>query len=130
MPTSLKELTDAEAQNLDANTKRLGNSVKLVNDFESVYDALLPLISLPHKAYRDAFRPKDIFPGGKHPDHEPTLTQLKSHYDLCSKIMHGSIFGIAGHFVYPESSSVFLKFNYFDLKPGRSSKVALIPMKP
>jgi len=47
MPTSLKDIADIEAHNLEVSTERLGNTAELVNDFESVYEALPPLVSLP-----------------------------------------------------------------------------------
>src|SRR5437764_14900625 len=47
MPTSLKEFAEAEAHNLDSSTKALGNSAELVNDFESVYEVLFPLLKQP-----------------------------------------------------------------------------------
>jgi hypothetical protein len=78
-----------------------------------------------YMAYREAFRTRDIFPSNKHPDHEPMLHELKSHYDHCSKIMHGSIFGMAGHFDYPDSRKLSFNLNFFDLRPDHSVISAL-----
>jgi hypothetical protein len=52
-----------------------------------------------YRAYRKAFRTADVFPNKDHPDHDPLLTHLKGGFDLCSKTIHGSVFGMAGHFV-------------------------------
>src|SRR5579862_1766075 len=51
-----------------------------------------------YKAYRQAFRTEDAFPNKKHPDYDPRLTNLKGRFELCSKTIHGSIFGMANHF--------------------------------
>jgi hypothetical protein len=47
MPTSLTELTGAEAHNLEASTRTLGTTVELLNDFEGVYEGLPPIVALP-----------------------------------------------------------------------------------
>jgi hypothetical protein len=51
-----------------------------------------------YRAYRDAFRTKDVYPNKSHPDHDPLLTEMKGRFDLCSKLIHGSILGMASHF--------------------------------
>ncbi|MGD0776980.1 MAG: hypothetical protein ABSC05_29530 [Candidatus Solibacter sp.] len=43
----MKELTEAEAHNFAASTTALGNTVELLNDFESVYETLASLVALP-----------------------------------------------------------------------------------
>ncbi|HEY3443632.1 MAG TPA: hypothetical protein VGK29_22935 [Paludibaculum sp.] len=78
-----------------------------------------------YERYRGAFRTKDLFPNANHPDHDPVLTELKSHYDQCSKLMHGSIFGMGGHFEYPDSSGVSFQVKFFDLAPDHSLIVVL-----
>jgi hypothetical protein len=43
----MNDLIEAEAQNYEANTKALGESVELLSDFEKVYEALTPCLKFP-----------------------------------------------------------------------------------
>lgn len=192
MPTVLSELIEAEAHNFVASKEALGKTLELVNDFESVYEGLTPILTQPkgdpesddvvavvsiihelmfcrglltksvlsimrgyqgdamlhlrraieacafavrlskhpelsrvwakafvddaaYKIYRKSFKPEDLFPNGKHPDHDPILTELKSKYDLSSKLMHGSIFGMAGHFGALDLGKQTYNLKFFDL---------------
>lgn len=65
--------------------------------------------------YRRSFKPKDLFPDSAHADYDPILSELKDTYDLCSKMIHGSIFGLAGHFRYPNPENASFEINFFDL---------------
>lgn len=51
-----------------------------------------------YRAYRRAFEPRDVFPKVGHPDYDPLLAELDGTSYLCSKLIHGSIFGMMGHF--------------------------------
>lgn len=70
-----------------------------------------------YPAYRKAFRTSDVFPGSKHPDHELALSTLKDEYDLCSRLMHGGVSGLSGHFKTTPSS---FRMIFFDLAPDHS----------
>jgi hypothetical protein len=73
-----------------------------------------------YRAYRKAFRSEDVFPNEKHPDHDPILTDLKHKFDLCSKLIHGSPLGMAGHFATipkEESGTRTWYINFFDMPP-------------
>jgi hypothetical protein len=65
--------------------------------------------------YRRSFKAKDLFPDSAHADHDPILSELKDSYDLCSKTIHGSIFGLAGHFRHPNPENASFEVNFFDL---------------
>lgn len=70
-----------------------------------------------YRKYRVAFRTGDVFPNPKHADHLPELAALKERYDLCSRLMHGGVSGLAGHFqTTPES----FRMVFFDLPPDHS----------
>jgi len=73
-----------------------------------------------YSAYRKAFRTEDVFPKKGHDDFNPLLTVLKGKFDLASKQLHGSVFGMANHFQTvpkdgnsPNSKNV----NFFDMPP-------------
>jgi len=68
-----------------------------------------------YAAYRKAFRPRDVFPPD--PDHEQPLSILKERYDLCSTLMHGGVFGMAGQF---ETTPESFRLEFFDLPPDHS----------
>jgi hypothetical protein len=71
-----------------------------------------------YKAYRKAFRSDEVFPNENHPDHDPILTDLKDKFDLCSKLIHGSPLGMAGHFAtIPREQNTTGKWqiNFFDM---------------
>lgn len=70
-----------------------------------------------YRQYRAAFRAADVFPNDKHPDHLPELAVLKDKYDLCSRLMHGGVFGMAGHFKTTPDS---FRMIFFDLPPDHS----------
>jgi hypothetical protein len=74
-----------------------------------------------YKAYRDAFRSQDVFPKKQtHPDYDPLLMTLSGKFDLCSKLIHGSIFGMSGHFgTVPKDKNTTLTrhVNLFDMPP-------------
>jgi hypothetical protein len=70
-------------------------------------------------AYRDAFSTSKIFPNVGHADHDPLLTALKDRWENCSKLIHGSVFGMAFHFgAVPEDGEEHrLRVAMFDMKP-------------
>jgi hypothetical protein len=71
-----------------------------------------------YKAYMKAFgRSENVFPKASHPDYHPTLERLFKCFDLCSKMIHGSIYGMAAHFAYaPKGDTPNVRhINYFDL---------------
>jgi hypothetical protein len=69
-----------------------------------------------YKAYRKAFRTDDVFPKQGHVDHDPILTDLRDKFDLCSKLIHGSPMGMAGHFqTSPKEASGGWQVNFFDM---------------
>lgn len=73
-----------------------------------------------YKAYRDAFRTREVFPNEGHADHDPLLVVLKDRFDHCSKLIHGSVFGMANHFgTVPKGKNRAGKrhVNFFDLPP-------------
>jgi hypothetical protein len=76
------------------------------------------LDDLKYKKYRNAFGPKEIFPAPGTPDHEPKLILLRETFDHCSKTVHGSVLGMAGHVVNaPVStpSSLTRSMTFFDM---------------
>lgn len=70
-----------------------------------------------YRQYRAAFKAMDVFPNEKHPDYLPELAFLKDKYDLCSRLMHGGVFGLAGHFKTTPDS---FRMIYFDLPHDHS----------
>jgi len=71
-----------------------------------------------YAAYRDAFRPKDVYPKQGHPDFNPLLLILKDRFDAASKQIHGSIFGSANHFhLVPKgtNTATHRNINFFDM---------------
>lgn len=72
-----------------------------------------------YKAYRNAFTSRDVYPNPSHPDYDPILANLKQQFDLCSKQIHGSLLGMAGHFTtIPNKDTNATKqwqINYFDM---------------
>lgn len=73
-----------------------------------------------YSAYRKAFRTEDVFPKNGHADFHPLLSVLKDSFDLASKQLHGSVFGMANHFQSvpkgknaPNTQTV----NFFDMPP-------------
>jgi hypothetical protein len=69
-----------------------------------------------YRAYRKAFRTEDVFPNEKHVDHDPILTDLRGKFDLCSKLIHGSPMGMAGHFqTSPKEAGGGWQINFFDM---------------
>lgn len=76
-----------------------------------------------YSKYRDAFKTRAVFPNAKHSDHVPELTALKEKYDLCSRLMHGGVSGLAGHFkTTPDSFRVV----FFDLPSDHSLFATLL----
>jgi hypothetical protein len=51
-----------------------------------------------YHAYRKGFEPRDVFSKNGHSDYDPNLSALKVKADICSKLIHGSVYGMAGHF--------------------------------
>lgn len=73
-----------------------------------------------YKEYRKAFTSRDVYPDEKHPDHDPILMQLKDAFDLCSKTIHGSPLGMAGHFATvtkQQKADGRWHINFFDMPP-------------
>lgn len=71
-----------------------------------------------YTAYRKAFRTAQVFPDDKHPDYDPALADLKNKFDLCSKLIHGSPLGIAGHFTTlskEDKTTGRWHINFFDM---------------
>src|ERR1035437_2051927 len=60
------------------------------------------------KIYQDKFGTKALFPGG-----DSVLTALWKHYDLCSKVMHGSIYSVSPHIKHEGYEDYY---NYFDIE--------------
>ena len=57
--------------------------------------------NVKYKAYMKEFgRMANMFPKKGHPDYHPTLELLYKRFDLCSKVVHGSIYGMASHFAH------------------------------
>lgn len=70
-----------------------------------------------YKAYKKQF--KVLFPKG-----DPLMRELYERYDRCSKVLHSSLYSMAGHFSYPDDAEeLSLRFNLFDL-PGDHSIVS------
>lgn len=81
--------------------------------------------STKYEAYRKAFQPRDVFPNTMHPDYDVLLADLKTKFDICSKRIHGGVFGVASHFgTVPKDKAESGKrqLNYFDMPPD-----ALVP---
>jgi hypothetical protein len=73
-----------------------------------------------YQRYRKAFKPQDVFPKQGHADHDPLLSQLWGRFDLCSKVIHGSILGVANPVgLVPKNSSTphIRRINFFDMRP-------------
>jgi hypothetical protein len=71
-----------------------------------------------YRAYRKAFTSADVYPNEKHTDHDAILTALKDQFDLCSKLIHGSPLGMAGHFATvpkEENTKRSWQINFFDM---------------
>jgi hypothetical protein len=70
-----------------------------------------------YRAYRKEFRTEDVFPKQGHPDYDPILWGLKDRFDDCSKLIHGSIFGMANHLGSgPEGRKPGTRYvNFFDM---------------
>jgi len=73
-----------------------------------------------YNAYRKAFRTEDVFPKRGHADFNPLLTILKDRFDIASKQLHGSVFGMANHFQsVPKGTNTptTRNINFFDMPP-------------
>ncbi len=73
-----------------------------------------------YSAYRKAFRTGDVFPKKGHTDFNPILSILKDKFDLASKQLHGSIYGMANHFqLAPNNANPtnVRHINFFDMPP-------------
>ncbi len=73
-----------------------------------------------YNAYRKAFRTEDVFPKRGHADFNPLLTTLKDRFDLASKQLHGSVYGMANHFqLVPKGTNTprTRNINFFDMPP-------------
>jgi hypothetical protein len=71
-----------------------------------------------YRAYMKAFGKNEfLFPKAGHADHHPTLELLYKRFDICSKMIHGSIYGMAAHFANaPKGETPNVRhINYFDL---------------
>jgi hypothetical protein len=58
-----------------------------------------------YSAYRDAFENKKVYRKKGHPDYHPLMLQLKDKFDIASKQLHGSVFGMANHFTQARQDS-------------------------
>lgn len=73
-----------------------------------------------YSAYRKAFRTDDLFPKKGHSDFNPLLSILKDSFDPASKLLHGSVLGMANHFQsVPKGSNTAntQNINFFDMPP-------------
>jgi hypothetical protein len=73
-----------------------------------------------YSAYRKAFRTEDAFPKNGHVDFDPLLVILKDRFDVASKLLHGSVFGMANHFqLVPKGTNTTKtrNINFFDMAP-------------
>lgn len=73
-----------------------------------------------YKAYRQAFRTAEVFPKKEHADYNPLLTILKDRFDIASKLLHASVFGMANHFQsVPKGTNTLTRrnINFFDMPP-------------
>jgi hypothetical protein len=73
-----------------------------------------------YNAYRKAFRTQDVFPKKGHVDFNPLLSALKDTFDLASKQLHGSVYGMANHFhAVPKDRNApnTRNINFFDMPP-------------
>ena len=73
-----------------------------------------------YSAYRKAFRTEDVFPKIGHADFNPLLSSLKDTFDIASKQLHGSIYGMANHFqsVPGDRNAPNTRYiNFFDMPP-------------
>ena len=73
-----------------------------------------------YNTYRKAFRTEDAFPKQGHADFNPLLSTLKDTFDLASKRLHGSVYGMANHFqsVPRDRNAPYTRnVNFFDMPP-------------
>ncbi len=73
-----------------------------------------------YSIYRKAFRTEDVFPKQGHPDFNPLLSTLKDTFDIASKQLHGSVYGMANHFQSVPRDQKPLNtrnVNFFDMPP-------------
>ena len=73
-----------------------------------------------YSAYRKAFRTEDVFPRSGHVDFNPLLSILKDRFDMASKQLHGSVYGMANHFqsVPKDRTAPNTRYiNFFDMPP-------------
>jgi hypothetical protein len=73
-----------------------------------------------YNAYRKAFRTDDVFPKTGNADFNPLLSKLKDTFDLASKQLHGSVYGMANHFQSvprDTNSPTNRNINFFDMPP-------------
>jgi hypothetical protein len=76
------------------------------------------MMKTKYRAYRKAFRTELIFPASGEPDHDPGLTDLKQKWEICSKPVHGSIFGIANFISNARKAGTGTTIAFFDLPHG------------
>ena len=69
------------------------------------------MVKTKYRAYRKAFRTELIFPASG----EPGLTDLKQKWEICSKPVHGSIFGIANFIENAPKAGTGPTIAFFDL---------------
>jgi hypothetical protein len=70
-----------------------------------------------YRQYRNKFR--KLFPKG-----DVLLQELYERYDRCSRVIHGSLYSVAGHCSYPDNATEdIVQFKLFDL-PGDHSIVS------
>jgi hypothetical protein len=55
------------------------------------------------------------------PDDDPKLKMLGEQYDVCSKVMHGSLYGVAHYFAHSKGTPSVPSINVFDV--GTNAKL-------
>lgn len=69
-----------------------------------------------YAAYRRAFKTDDVFPKKGHADYDPVLSDLREMFDLSSKQLHGSVYGMANHFHAVQRDAPNTRnVNFFDM---------------
>ena len=67
-----------------------------------------------YKKYKNQFN--TLFP-----KNDALLQELYQRYDRCSKVIHSSLYSMAGHFSYPgNEEEMVLRFSHFDLPGGHN----------
>lgn len=80
-----------------------------------------------YRTYKRAFKSAKIFPTHTDADFDTRIGELYHCYGLLSRIVHGSIYSVAGMFEYSYDEEATKRFylKFFDLAPGHSLVSAL-----